>query len=71
MGFPEILRYGDALLATDDCTLFFAFSHAGERCVEDYDIISQVGEGTYGQVYKAKRKANGMKIMFIFLPEVF
>ena len=39
--------------------------------MEDYDIISQVGEGTYGQVYKAKRKANGMKIMFIFLPEVF
>ena len=40
-----------------DCTSSLII---GERCVEDYDIISQVGEGTYGQVYKAKRKANGM-----------
>ena len=31
----------------------------GDRCVDKYEIITQIGEGTYGQVYKAKNKANG------------
>ncbi|XP_062561170.1 cyclin-dependent kinase 12 isoform X1 [Armigeres subalbatus] len=26
----------------------------GERCVDVFDMIEQIGEGTYGQVYKAK-----------------
>ncbi|XP_053677463.1 cyclin-dependent kinase 12 [Anopheles nili] len=26
----------------------------GERCVEVFDVLEQIGEGTYGQVYKAK-----------------
>lgn len=26
----------------------------GERCVEVFEMIAQIGEGTYGQVYKAK-----------------
>lgn len=28
----------------------------GERCVDMFDVITQIGEGTYGQVYKAKDK---------------
>ncbi|XP_053207850.1 cyclin-dependent kinase 12-like isoform X2 [Panonychus citri] len=28
------------------------------RCVDVFDIISQIGEGTYGQVYKAQDKIN-------------
>ncbi|XP_077978243.1 uncharacterized protein LOC144433756 [Glandiceps talaboti] len=31
----------------------------GERCVDVFDILSQIGEGTYGQVYKAKDKLTG------------
>ncbi|XP_044753976.1 cyclin-dependent kinase 12 isoform X1 [Coccinella septempunctata] len=29
----------------------------GERCVDMFEVIAQIGEGTYGQVYKAKDKA--------------
>ncbi|XP_074659535.1 uncharacterized protein LOC141912215 [Tubulanus polymorphus] len=28
----------------------------GERCVDMYEVITQIGEGTYGQVYKARDK---------------
>ena len=38
-----------------------AESEWGERCVDMFQIIDQVGEGTYGQVYKAKDKITGMK----------
>jgi len=31
----------------------------GERCVDMFQIIEQIGEGTYGQVYKAKDKITG------------
>ena len=36
----------------------------GERCVDVFEIISQIGEGTYGQVYKARDKYNG-KLMCV------
>lgn len=31
----------------------------GERCVDVFEVITQIGEGTYGQVYKAKDKRTG------------
>ncbi|XP_028310424.1 cyclin-dependent kinase 12 isoform X2 [Gouania willdenowi] len=31
----------------------------GKRCVDKFDIIGIIGEGTYGQVYKAKDKVTG------------
>jgi len=33
----------------------------GERCVEVFEVIVQIGEGTYGQVYKAKDKRSSKK----------
>lgn len=32
----------------------------GERCVDVFDIVSQIGEGMYGQVYKAKDRQTGV-----------
>ena len=32
----------------------------GERCVDVFDKLCQIGEGTYGQVYKARDKDTGM-----------
>lgn len=32
----------------------------GEQCVDMFEVINQIGEGTYGQVYKAKDKASGI-----------
>ena len=34
-------------------------NRSDDRCVESFEIISQIGEGTYGQVYKAKDKDTG------------
>jgi len=31
----------------------------GERCVDVFNIVSQIGEGMYGQVYKAKDRHTG------------
>jgi len=32
----------------------------GEQCVDMFEVINQIGEGTYGQVYKAKDKTSGI-----------
>ncbi|XP_014223265.1 cyclin-dependent kinase 12 isoform X1 [Trichogramma pretiosum] len=32
----------------------------GERCVDVFEVIDQIGEGTYGQVYKAQDKRAGV-----------
>uniref|UniRef100_UPI00358EEB70 cyclin-dependent kinase 12-like isoform X2 n=1 Tax=Myxine glutinosa TaxID=7769 RepID=UPI00358EEB70 len=34
----------------------------GKRCVDKFDIIGIIGEGTYGQVYKAKDKDTGQMV---------
>ncbi|XP_002163199.2 cyclin-dependent kinase 13 [Hydra vulgaris] len=39
--------------------LFGKDSEWGERCVDMFEIITIVGEGTYGQVFKAKDKLTG------------
>ncbi|XP_073971090.1 cyclin-dependent kinase 12 isoform X3 [Rhodnius prolixus] len=31
----------------------------GERCVDVFEVIAHIGEGTYGQVYKAKDRQSG------------
>lgn len=36
-----------------------------------YDIIDQVGEGTYGQVYKAVKKDGMFAVLNIFLQFIF
>lgn len=37
----------------------------GEQSVDMFEVINQIGEGTYGQVYKAKDKTTG-KLLAIF-----
>lgn len=32
----------------------------GEQSVDMFEVINQIGEGTYGQVYKAKDKTTGI-----------
>ena len=36
----------------------------GERCVDVFEIVKQTGEGTFGQVYKARDRATGMYTFF-------
>ncbi|XP_041942299.1 cyclin-dependent kinase 12 isoform X1 [Alosa sapidissima] len=43
-------RYGERMQTQSDW---------GKRCVDKFDIIGIIGEGTYGQVYKAKDKDTG------------
>ena len=35
----------------------------GKRCVDKFNIIGIIGEGTYGQVYKAKDKETGKGVI--------
>lgn len=64
-GMPSISgqsSQSDTPLSTPDTTPKTpAESEWGERCVDMFQIIDQVGEGTYGQVYKAKDKITGKR----------
>ncbi|PNF31464.1 hypothetical protein B7P43_G03409 [Cryptotermes secundus] len=50
---PKILRRRGSRNTT---SLTAGGRNWGERCVEVFEVIAQIGEGTYGQVYKAKDK---------------
>ena len=39
----------------------------GDRCVEVFDFVMQIGEGTYGQVYKARDQKTGECFSFLCL----
>lgn len=62
-GMPSISgqssQSGTPLSTPDTTPKTPAESEWGERCVDMFQIIDQVGEGTYGQVYKAKDKITG------------
>ena len=30
-----------------------------QSCLRDFDVLSKLGEGAFGQVFKVKRKADG------------
>lgn len=45
-------------------------SQWGERTVEVYEILTKIGEGTYGEVFKAREKDTGLLVnefQFVFL----
>lgn len=62
-GIPSVSgqssQSGTPLSTPDTTPRTPAESEWGERCVDMFQIIDQVGEGTYGQVYKAKDKITG------------
>lgn len=31
----------------------------GDRCIDSFEVLDQIGEGTYGQVYKARDSISG------------
>jgi len=44
---------------TSSTVLHPSLAEWGERCVDVFEIVKQTGEGTFGQVYKARDRATG------------
>jgi len=59
---PKVLhRKRGAKSAAANCP-----SDWGEQSVDMFEVINQIGEGTYGQVYKAKDKTTGNIIYILY-----
>jgi cyclin-dependent kinase 12/13 len=43
----------------------------GSSCVDQYEILLQIGEGTYGQVYKAQHRTTGEDALFATCQHLF
>ncbi|CAM9164178.1 unnamed protein product [Ectocarpus fasciculatus] len=56
MQYDQLLLLAVRLLCVENMTVRLPDDHWGTRSISCYEKVEQIGEGTYGQVYKAKNK---------------